>query len=80
MGVAIGVLVPTWRLPQEVDTVSAVHFGLIVGLLLTYAASLVLTPLPFQPNVRNAVQMVLGIVLCYLCISILMQTRVTSAL
>lgn len=60
---------------KRLDTISAVYFGLIVGLLLTYVASLALTPLPIETNVRNALSLVIGMVLCYLCISLLLQTR-----
>lgn len=60
---------------KRLDTVSAVYFGLIVGLLLTYVAFLALTPLPLQDDVRNALSLVIGMVLCYACISLLLQTR-----
>jgi uncharacterized protein YacL len=60
---------------KRLDTVSAVYFGLIVGLLLTYVAFLALTPLPLQDEVRNALALVIGMVLCYACISLLLQTR-----
>jgi uncharacterized protein YacL len=60
---------------KRLDTISAVYFGLIVGLFLTYVAYLALTPLPVRPNVRTAISLVTGMVLCYLCISLLLQTR-----
>lgn len=60
---------------KRLDTISAVYFGLIVGLLLTYVASLALTPLPLDVKVRNAMNLVVGMVLCYACISLLLQTR-----
>jgi uncharacterized protein YacL len=60
---------------KRLDTISAVYFGLIVGLLLTYVAYLALTPLPILPPVRTAVNLVVGMVLCYVCISLLLQTR-----
>jgi uncharacterized protein YacL len=63
---------------KQLDTISAVYFGMIVGLLMTYAVGLALTPLTPQPMseaLRDNVQLVLGVVLCYTCISLLMQTR-----
>ncbi len=60
---------------KSVDTISAVYFGIIVGLLLTYVAYLAMTPLPIEPRIRNAVNLVVGMVLCYICTSLLLQTR-----
>jgi len=60
---------------KQLDTISAVYFGLIVGLLMTYAFGLALAPLPMSDTLRDSVQLVLGAVLCYVCISLLMQTR-----
>jgi uncharacterized protein YacL len=60
---------------KQLDTISAVYFGMIVGLLMTYALGLAITPLPLSEILRDNVQLVLGVVLCYTCISLLMQTR-----
>ena len=68
---------------KQLDVISAVYFGLIVGLFLAYVAGLALTPLFPTPEqggteaekVRAAVQLVLGAVLCYTCVSLLLQTR-----
>lgn len=60
---------------KRLDTISAVYFGLLVGLFMTYILSLALTPLQLAPKNRDALQLILGLVLCYTCISLLMQTR-----
>lgn len=68
---------------KQLDIISAVYFGLIVGLFLAYVANLALSPLFPNPqeaseyarDVRRAVQLVLGAVFCYVCISLLIQTR-----
>lgn len=60
---------------KRLDTISAVYFGLLVGLFMTYILSLALTPLQLVPKHRDALQLILGLVLCYTCISLLMQTR-----
>jgi len=68
---------------KQLDVISAVYFGLIVGLFLAYVAGLALTPLFPTPEqgslyvekVRAAVQLILGAVLCYTCVSLLLQTR-----
>lgn len=79
--VGLDMLVPKKR----IDTVSAVYFGLIVGLFLTYVAGLVISPyveiLAKGSNSKEiasyqlAVQLVIGLLLCYGCISILLQTK-----
>ena len=60
---------------KRLDTISAVYFGLIVGLFLTYIAGLALTPLPITDQARDGLQLIIGMVLCYLTISLLIQTR-----
>lgn len=60
---------------KRLDIISAVYFGLIVGLFLAYVVSLALTPWLMDIKVRQGVQLVLGAVLSYICISLLMQTR-----
>jgi uncharacterized protein YacL len=63
---------------KRLETITAVYFGLIVGLFLAYVARLALTPLfpgPESGSVQVAVQFVLASVLCYLCVSLLLQTK-----
>jgi uncharacterized protein YacL len=60
---------------KQVDVISSVYFGILVGLILAYAVAFALTPLPMEDDVRDAVQLVLGVVFCYICISFLLQTR-----
>lgn len=60
---------------KRLDTISAVYFGMIVGLILTYVAYLITTPLPLEPRIRTGLNLVVGMVLCYICISLLLQTR-----
>jgi len=81
---AVGVIVIDIAIRQKrLDTVSAVYFGLIVGLFMAYVAGLALTPLfpdleeatQRTKDLRVVVQMVLALVFCYMCISLLMQTK-----
>lgn len=68
---------------KPIDVISAVYFGLLVGVFLTYVVMLVLTPLMPPPSetsrwatrVRTATPLIVGMVLCYLCISVLIQTK-----
>jgi uncharacterized protein YacL len=77
--IAIDVAYPRKRL----ETISAVYFGLIIGLVLAYVTRLALTPLfppleegdPYPLKVQGAAQLVLAAVFCYLCVSLLLQTR-----
>lgn len=80
--IALDVFLPR----KQIDIISAVYFGLAVGAFLTYILMLALTPLlppidatsPDQPTalaIRGATQLILGMVLCYTCISLLMQTK-----
>ena len=68
---------------KRIDLVSSVYFGLVVGLFLTYVISLALTPMFVQLgqelNMENIYQlrfaMIAGPLLCYLCITLLYQTK-----
>jgi len=62
---------------KRIDTISAVYFGILVGLFLTYAVRLALAPL-FEPGNQvylNSSMLVLGACVCYFCISVLLQTK-----
>ena len=63
---------------KRLETITAVYFGLIIGLFLAYVGRLALTPLfpgPETGKVQAAVQLVLAALLCYLCVSLLLQTK-----
>ena len=63
---------------KNLTTITAVYFGLLVGVFLTYVAMLALAPiLPLSERdpVRQWLPVVLGAVLCYVCTSLLLQTR-----
>ena len=73
---ALGVIVLDASVRRKrLDTVTAVYFGLIVGLFLTYVLGLAIAPLQISERLLNPVQSVMGLVLCYACISLLMQTK-----
>ncbi|MFM8986660.1 MAG: PIN/TRAM domain-containing protein, partial [Planctomycetia bacterium] len=63
---------------KDLTTITAVYFGLLVGVLLTYIAMLALAPV--LPLARSHpawawMPLILGCVLCYVCTSLLLQTR-----
>ncbi|NDC63409.1 MAG: TRAM domain-containing protein [Planctomycetia bacterium] len=63
---------------KDLTVITAVYFGMLVGVFLTYVAILALTPiLPTAPSnpVRTWIPLILGMMLCYICTSLLLQTR-----
>ena len=65
---------------KRIETISCVYFGIVIGLFLTYMLGFALEPLFMKPDMqtsgtKNAVQLVTGVMICYLCISFLLQTR-----
>jgi len=60
---------------KHLDAITAVYFGTVVGLFLAYVVGLALTPFIQADRDRHMVQLILGVVLCYICISLLIQTR-----
>ena len=77
MLIATAIVIIDWLLPRKpLDIISSVYFGLIVGLFLTYVARLALGPtLPLSEFPRACVELIVGLLICYTCISFLMQTR-----
>ena len=71
--IGIDMIVPQKRL----EVITSIYFGLIIGLLLTYVFWLALSPIFPNPNAPLArwVPMIIGMILCYSCISLLMQTK-----
>jgi uncharacterized protein YacL len=63
---------------KDLTVITAVYFGLLIGVFVTYIALLALAPfLPPSGDhpVRQWLPPVLGSVLCYICTSLLLQTR-----
>ena len=76
--VAIAVLVLDVLIRRKrIEVITAVYFGLIIGLFLTYIVKLALTPvLPEEGTlISTYVPMILGLALCYACTSVLLQTK-----
>lgn len=70
---AIGIDLAVRR--KRLDVVSSIYFGLIVGLLLAYVARLALTPWGIPARYETLFNLALASLLCYTCISLLLQTR-----
>src|SRR5690242_18889210 len=84
LAIAGGVMACEIIVPRKpIDAISAVYFGLLVGVFLTYVVMLVLSPLlpgheqadRLAVGIRTTTSLLVGMVLCYLCISVLVQTK-----
>src|SRR5262245_8892032 len=64
---------------KQITTISAVYFGLLLGLLLGYLFSMALTPLveyafPDRPQMAFVGRVLLTVICCYVTISTFLQT------
>jgi uncharacterized protein YacL len=76
MATAVGIVSLDLIFPRKrIDVISTVYFGIFVGLFLTYAVGLALDPLLHDVRARQSIMLVVGVCLCYACISMLMQTK-----
>jgi uncharacterized protein YacL len=78
MAAAIGVLLADIGIRRKrLDTITAVYFGTIIGLFLTYVFQLALSPLlpRGEPLLADWAKIAIATVVCYTCISVLLQTK-----
>lgn len=80
VGLGIAVVAIDWFTPRKrVQAVSAIYFGLIVGLILSNLLQTAIEPTLSSIKLNNALtQAVLGmisVIICYVCISVLLQTK-----
>src|SRR4051812_11255766 len=76
--VAAGVLAADIGIRRKrLDTITAVYFGTIIGLFLTYVFQLALTPImpPANSFLADWLKLALAAIVCYTCISVLLQTK-----
>jgi uncharacterized protein YacL len=63
---------------KDLATISAVYFGMVVGLFLAYVVSIALEPISSSEmgaSMRSGANLILSLVFCYVCISLLLQTK-----
>ena len=64
---------------KQLDVITAIYFGLIIGLFLTYVLRLALEPIlsagTLLDDWATIIVTLVGMVLCYACISVLLQTK-----
>jgi uncharacterized protein YacL len=77
MGLALAVVAGDIYVPRKrIDTISAIYFGVLIGMLLTYILWVAIAPMLVNSvNNPSAVQLILALVLCYICVSVLLQTK-----
>ncbi len=76
MGLATLVIVGDIFVPRKrIDTISAVYFGLVVGTLLTYILGIAAAPLLDRTGMAGSILLVVAVIACYLCVSVLIQTK-----
>ena len=75
MTLAIGIVVADIYVKRkQIDTISAIYFGVLIGMLLAYILSIAIAPM-VNPPYEGGVQLILAMVLCYVCVSVLIQTK-----
>ena len=62
---------------KKLDTITAVYFGLFIGLVLTYVFGIALTPLlaGINKDLVSWINLFIATIMCYSCISVLLQTK-----
>jgi uncharacterized protein YacL len=79
MGAAVLVVATDLWIPRKrIQAISAIYFGVIVGLILSFLAKIAFEPtlsLFVREDVQKAFSGVLMIFICYICVSTLLQTK-----
>mgnify|MGYP001196257848 CR=1 FL=1 len=64
---------------KQISTISAIFFGLIVGLILTYlfqiTGTAVFTEIGIHPSMQRWIYVIASVLLSYICITVLLQTQ-----
>lgn len=79
VSLAVGVIGFDAATPRKrIDIISCVYFGILIGLFLSLVVNFIIEPLMTQFQITQymySVQLVIGTMFCYFCISMLVQTR-----
>lgn len=76
MSMAVFVVVADIYAPRKrIDTISAIYFGVLIGVLLTYVLWIAVAPMLEQSFNGRAIQLIIALMLCYICTSVLLQTK-----
>lgn len=76
MAMAVAVVIADIYAPRKrIDTITSIYFGVLVGVLLTYVLSIALSPILSKTLYEQAIQIIIALILCYVCTSVLLQTK-----
>lgn len=76
MAAALAIVIVDICVPRkQIDTISAIYFGVLIGVLLAYLLWVAIAPLMVAPYDGRVVQLIIALVLCYICTSVLLQTK-----
>ena len=77
MSLAIAIVVADIYVPRKrIDTISSIYFGVLVGILLSYVLWIGVSPMLEQAEFAGEpVQTLTALILCYICTSVLLQTK-----
>lgn len=79
VSLAVGIIGFDAATPRKrIDIISCVYFGILIGLFLSLVVGFIIEPLMTQFQIIEhmySVRLVIGTMLCYFCISMLVQTR-----
>jgi len=62
---------------KRIELISSIYIGIVVGIFLTFLVRTVISPLfdNSQTNLADRIILPVGVGICYICISLLMQTK-----
>ena len=73
------IAIDLWLPNKKISTISAIFFGLIVGLILTYlfqiTGTAVFTEIGIHPSMQRWIYVIASVLLSYICITVLLQTQ-----
>lgn len=73
---AFGVVAADMLLPRKrIEVISAVYFGLLVGVLLSYLLTIAMDPMLESNRFKTYISLATMTIFCYACISLLLQTK-----
>jgi len=73
---AFGVVAADMLLPRKrIEVISAVYFGLLVGVLLSYLLTIAMDPMLENNRFKSYISLATMTIFCYTCISLLLQTK-----
>ena len=76
LSLAIAVVIADIYAPRKrIDTITSIYFGVLIGMLLAYVLWIALDPLLGLSPYGPAVQMILALIMVYICTSVLLQTK-----